>query len=117
MKTMTNHEEQFESDLRAAMSAEPASADLRHRVLAQAMPGNRRAANPGWLAAFDPRNWRMPVLVELGALAAAASLAIGVFAGASGFVLGTTTASADESGTIDLVALAYDDTSGSGDQP
>jgi hypothetical protein len=57
-------------------------------------------------------------LVEIGAAAAVASLAIGVFTGASGIVpssvmLGTTTvASADTSDTsVDLVTLAYDNSS------
>jgi hypothetical protein len=118
MTAMMNEEERFEADLRAAMRAEPASARLRHRILARATPRSRNASGalPRWLAAIDPRNWRLPVLVELGALAAAASLAVGVFIGASGDVLGTSTTSASADTTVDLVALAYDDTSGSGDQ-
>jgi hypothetical protein len=90
------------------------------------MPRNQRPARGGgalggsWRALFDPRNWRIPALVEIGAAAAVASLAIGVFAGASGIVpssvmLGTTTtvASADSSdGSVDLVTLAYDNSSG-----
>ena len=124
---MTNKEERFELDLRAALAPEPASADLRRRVLEQAMPRNQRPARGGsamgggWRGLFDPRNWRIPTLVEIGAAAAVASLAVGIFFGASGLVpnnmmLGTTTttvASADTSGgSVDLVALAYDNTSG-----
>jgi anti-sigma factor RsiW len=115
---MRMEEEKFEADLRAAMASEPASLALRQRILAQVTQENRSAkgGRPGWLAAFDPRSWR---LLELGSLAAAASLAIGIFAGASGLVpdgsVATTLASNDSS-TVDLVALAYDDSSGlSGD--
>jgi len=115
---MRNQEERFEADLRAALAPEPASAALRQRILAQAVQQNRAAksARPGWLAALDPRSWR---LLELGAVAAAASLAIGIFAGASGLMpdTGTTTvvASNDSGSTVDLVALAYDDSGVSGD--
>jgi hypothetical protein len=116
-------EERFEADLRAALAPEPASLALRRRVLAQATQENRAPKRMGWLAAprpflFDPRSWRM---LELGSLAAAASLAIGIFAGASGLVpdgdsAAATVAGNDGGGTVDLVALAYDDTSGlSGD--
>ena len=132
MTTMKNEEERFEADLRAAMAPEPASDELRRRVLAGAVPRRQRTngrhmnghrpggALAGWLAAFDPRNWlgnwRMPVLVELGALAAAASLAVGIFAGASGLMLSTsTTASASTDNTVDLVALAYEGTGTTGD--
>jgi len=115
---MRMEEEKFEADLRAAMASEPASLALRQRILAQVTQENRSAkgGRPGWLTAFDPRSWR---LLELGSLAAAASLAIGIFAGASGLVpdgsVATTLASNDSS-TVDLVALAYDDSSGlSGD--
>jgi hypothetical protein len=124
MTVMMNEEERFEADLRSALAPEPASADLRRRVLEQAMPRNQRPARGGnalggnWRALFDPRNWRIPALVEIGAAAAVASLAIGVFTGASGIVpssvmLGTTTvASADTSDTsVDLVTLAYDNSS------
>ena len=112
-----NEEEKFEMNLRAALAPEPASAALRQRILAQAVAGNRtvKSALPGWLAAFDPRSWR---LLEVGALAAAASLAIGVFAGASGLVpdaTTTTTVAANDSSTVDLVALAYDDSGVPGD--
>ena len=122
---MMNEEERFEADLRAAMRAEPAGAHLRHRILARATPRSRNARSratsgdqPRWLAVLDPRNWRLPVLVELGAVAAAASLAVGIFIGASGDVLGTTAtmASSGTDSTVDLVALAYDDTSTVGDQ-
>ena len=115
---MRMEEEKFEADLRAAMASEPASLALRQRILAQATQENRapKSALPGWLAALDPRSWR---LVELGSLAAAASLAIGIFAGASGLVPDSSTATtvaSNDSGTVDLVALAYDDSSGiSGD--
>ena len=111
---MNHHEERFEADLRAAMAPEPASLALRQRVLVQATQENRKPKNAGlgWLAGFDPRSWRM---LELGTLAAAASLAIGVFAGASGLVpdtaTTTTVASSSDSGTVDLVALAYDESS------
>ena len=114
---MGNEEERFEADLQAAMAAEPASIALRQRVLAQATQENRSAkgALPGWLAALDPRSWR---LLELGALAATASLAIGIFAGASGLLPDTsttTTVASNDSSTVDLVALAYDDSGISGD--
>ncbi len=130
---MMNKEERFEMDLRAALAPEPASADLRRRVLEQAMPRNQRPARGGnalgstlgggWRALFDPRNWRIPALVEIGGAAAVASLAVGIFAGASGLVPSSvlldasgstaTTASLDTSdGSVDLVALAYDNTSG-----
>ena len=119
---MMNDEDRFELDLRAAMAPEAASQELRRRVLESATPRRKRAAGalPGWLAAFDPRSWR---LMELGALAAAASLAIGVFAGASGFVPNglvpgattTTVASNDTNTTVDLVTIAYDSTGSSGD--
>jgi hypothetical protein len=124
MTVMMDNEERFEMDLRAALAPEPASADLRRRVLEQAMPGNRQPARRGggWRALFDPRNWRIPALIEIGAAAVVASLAVGIFAGASGlvpsgFVPGdsttTTVASADTGdGSVDLVALAYDNTSG-----
>ena len=111
---MMNEEEKFELDLRAALAPEPASLALRQRILVEATQ-KPRAAKGGWLswlAAFDPRSWR---LLEMGALAAAASLAIGIFAGASGLMPdGTTTttlASNDGGSTVDLVALAYDDSS------
>jgi hypothetical protein len=99
------------------LAPEPASLALRQRILVQATQESRTPKRTGWLAALDPRGWR---LLELGSLAAAASLAIGIFAGASGLVpdsgTATTTIASNESGTVDLVALAYDDTSGlSGD--
>ena len=126
---MMNNEERFEMDLRAALAPEPASVDLRRRVLEQAMPRNQQPARGSsalgsdWHALFNPRNWRIPALVEIGAAAAVASLAIGIFAGASGMVPSgmmldsnsgaTTVASADTgNGSIDLVSLAYNDTSG-----
>jgi hypothetical protein len=116
--TMDRNEERFEADLRAVLAPEPASLALRQRILAQATQESRMPdrAGAGWLSALDPRGWR---LLELGTLAAAASLAIGVFAGASGLVPDsastTTVASSSDSstdgGTVDLVALAYDDSS------
>jgi hypothetical protein len=114
--TMGN-EERFEADLRAALAPEPASLALRQRILAQSVQENRSAkgALSGWLAALDLRSWR---LLELGSLAAAASLAIGIFAGASGLVpdSGTaTTVAGNDGSTVDLVALAYDDSGISGD--
>ncbi|HEY4163737.1 MAG TPA: hypothetical protein VGM59_11790 [Dongiaceae bacterium] len=112
-------EERFETDLRAAMAPEPVGNALRRRIMERATPRARKMhAGPGWLAVLDPRNWRLPVLVELGACAAAASLAVGIFMGASGDVLGTTmtTTVASADSTVDLVALAYDDTSDAGDQ-
>jgi len=130
---MMNDEERFEMDLRAALAPEPASADLRRRVLEQAMPRNQKPARGdgalgsalgnGWRALFDPRNWRIPALVEIGAAAAIASLAVGVFAGASGMAPsgmmldtgnGATTLALADTGnsSIDLVNLAYNDTSG-----
>jgi hypothetical protein len=114
---MRMDEEKFEAALRAAMAPEPASLALRQRILVQATQENREPKRFGWLAALDPRSWR---LLELSSLAAAASLAIGIFAGASGLVpdsaTTTTVASSDSSSTVDLVALAYDDSSGlSGD--
>jgi hypothetical protein len=124
MTNMTNKEERFEMDLRAALAPEPASADLRRRVLEQAMPRNQRPARGSndWRALFDPRNWRIPTLMEIGGAAAVASLAVGVFAGANGLVPSSmmldssntaTVASSDSSdGSVDLVALAYDTTSG-----
>lgn len=111
---MRNDEERFEMDLRAALAPEPASLALRQRILAQATQENGRAkgGKPGWLSALDPRSWR---LLEMGAIAAAASLAIGIFAGASGLMpdgASTTTLASNDSGsTVDLVALAYDDSS------
>jgi hypothetical protein len=117
MTNMMNEEERFEMDLRAALAPEPAGADLRRRVLEQAMPHNQRPArgNNDWSAWFNPRNWRIPTLVEIGGAAAVASLAVGIFFGASGLVPNrlmpgattTTVASADD-GSVDLVALAYD---------
>jgi len=115
---MSMDEERFEADLRAALAPEPASLALRQRILVQATQEIRAPNRMGWLAVLDPRSWR---LLELGSLAAAASLAIGIFAGASGLVpdsgaATTTVAGNDGSSTVDLVALAYDDTSGlSGD--
>ena len=113
---MRMDEEKFEAALRTALAPEPASLALRQRILVQATEENRSPKRAGWLAAFDPRSWR---LLELGSLAAAASLAIGVFAGASGLVPDsstTTTVATNDSSTVDLVALAYDDSSGlSGD--
>ena len=112
---MRHEEERFEADLRAALAPEPASLALRQRVLAQATQENRAAKRPGWLAALDLRSWR---LFEFGAMAAAASLAIGIFAGASGLMpdtTATTTLASNDSSTVDLVALAYDDSSVSGD--
>ena len=115
---MRMDEERFEAELRAAMAPEPASLALRQRILAQATQENREPKRSGWRAALDPRSWR---LLELSSLAAAASLAIGIFAGASGLVpdSGTTTttvAGNDSSSAVDLVALAYDDSNGlSGD--
>jgi hypothetical protein len=113
--TMRNEEERFEMDLRAALAPEPASPALRQRILVQAVQENRKAKSgwSGWLAALDPRSWR---LLEMGALAAAASLAIGIFAGASGLMpdsstTATTTLASNDGGTVDLVALAYDDSS------
>jgi hypothetical protein len=112
------NEEKFEAELRAAFAPEPASLALRQRILVQATEENRNPKRAGWFAAFDLRSWR---LLELGSLAAAASLAVGVFAGASGLVPDSGTAAAvagSDNGTVDLVALAYDDTSGlSGDMP
>jgi hypothetical protein len=111
--TMRLDEERFEADLRAALAPEPASLALRQRVLAQAVQENRTATRVrfGWLAALDPRSWR---LLELGAFAATASLAVGIFAGASGLMpdAATTTLASNDSNTVDLVALAYDDSTG-----
>ena len=119
MMNEREREERFEADLRAAMAPEPASADLRRRILEQAVPRNRAAPRKaaGWAMVLDPRNWRLPIVIEVGAVAAAASLAVGVFAGANGVVLGTaaTTASADSNATVDLVALAYDNNAGTSD--
>jgi anti-sigma-K factor RskA len=124
MMNERDREERFEADLRAAMAPEPAGADLKRRILEQAVPRNRTAARKqaGWAMLLDPRNWRLPVLVELGAVAAAASLAVGVFAGANGllpneFALGTaaTNTASTGSNSVDLVALAYDDSSTSTD--
>jgi hypothetical protein len=112
---MRMDEERFEADLRAALAPEPASLALRQRILAQATQESRSPKRSGWLAAFDPRSWR---LLELGSMAAAASLAIGIFVGASGLVPDSATATAiagNDAGTVDLVALAYDDTGLSGD--
>ncbi len=122
---MMQDEERFEADLRAALAPEPASADLRRRVLEQAMPYNQKPTRGGtdWRALFDPRNWRIPTLVEIGGAAAVASLAVGVFFGASGMMPSgimldsgstTTVASNDSSsdGSADLMTLAYDNTSG-----
>ncbi|GAB2179558.1 hypothetical protein [Dongia sp. agr-C8] len=108
-------EEKFEAELRAAMAPEPASLALRQRILVQATQESRAPKRSGWFAALDPRGWR---LLELSSLAAAASLAIGIFAGASGLVPDsstTTVASTDTGSTVDLVALAYDDSGLSGD--
>jgi hypothetical protein len=123
--TNMNEEEKFEMDLRAALAPEPASADLRRRVLEQAMPYNQRPArgNNDWRALFDPRNWRIPTLIEIGGAAAVASLAVGIFFGASGLVpnslvldSASTVASNDSSdGSVDLVALAYDSNGIAGD--
>jgi hypothetical protein len=120
--TNMNEEERFEMDLRAALAPEPASADLRRRVLEQAMPYNQRPArgSKGWRALFDPRSWRIPTLIEVGGAAAVASLAVGIFVGASGLVpsglvlddTGTVASADTGDGSIDLVALAYDNTSG-----
>jgi len=112
--TMKNEEEKFEAALRVALAPEPASLALRQRILVQATQENRNPKRAGWLTVLDPRGWR---LLELGALAAAASLAIGIFAGASGLVpdaATTTTVASNDSSTVDLVALAYDDSSVSG---
>lgn len=112
---MRMDEERFEAELRAAMAPERASLALRQRILVQATEENRAPKRRGWFAALDPRGWR---LLELSSLAAAASLAVGIFAGASGLVpdTGTTTVVATETGgTVDLVALAYDDSGLSGD--
>jgi hypothetical protein len=111
----------FEADLRAAMASEPAAAALRQRILerapAQGRPYGRSAGGLiAWLGALDPRHWRLPALVELGAAAAMASLAIGLFVGAND-LLGTGTAAtavADNSNTVDLVALAYESTGTAG---
>jgi len=109
---MRYDDERFEADLRAALAPELASPALRQRILVQATAEKRnpKGARSGWLAALDPRGWRF---LELGALAAAASLAVGVFVGASGLVpdtaTATTTVASNDSGTFDLVALAYDD--------
>jgi len=112
-------DDRFEADLRSAMAPEAAGAALRRRILEQATEENRKRSLSGWLSALGFQGFRFPMLVELGALAAAASLAVGVFAGASGLVLsttGTTTVASNDtsSTTVDLVALAYEDTSTSG---
>jgi hypothetical protein len=115
---MRMDEEKFEAALRVAMAPEPASLALRQRILVQATQENRSPKRLGWRAALDPRSWRM---LELSSLAAAASLAIGIFAGASGLMpdsgtTTTTTVAANDGNAVDLVALAYDDSSGlSGD--
>jgi hypothetical protein len=116
--TMGNEEERFEADLRAARRpsrpASPcASAFWRRRCRRIARRRARcRAGSRRWTRA----GWR---LLELGSLAAAASLAIGIFAGASGLVpdsSGTAaTVASNDSSTVDLVALAYDDSGISGD--
>jgi hypothetical protein len=112
-------DERFEADLRAAMAAEPVGNDLKRRIMERATPRARKSVGAGWLAALDPRNWRLPMLVEIGAVAAAASLAVGVFVGANNNVFGssmaTTTTVASADNTVDLVALAYDDSSDAGD--
>jgi hypothetical protein len=109
-------DERFEADLKAAMAAEPVGNALKRRIMERATPQARKSGGSGWLAALDPRNWRLPMLIEIGAVAAAASLAVGVFVGANNNVFGSnatmTVASAD--GTVDLVALAYDDSSDTG---
>lgn len=114
--SMRTEDERFEADLRAALAPEPASMALRQRVLAQARQDNRTATRPrsGWLAMLDPQNWLGNWRgLELGALAATASLAVGIFAGASGLMPDTaTTVAGNDGNTFDLVALAYDDSTG-----
>jgi hypothetical protein len=115
--SMRTEEERFEADLRAALAPEPASMALRQRVLAQARQENRTAprARSGWRAVLDPQNWLGNWRgLELGALAATASLAVGIFAGASGLMpdTATTTVARNDSNMFDLVALAYDDSTG-----
>ncbi len=113
---MRMDEEKFEAELRAAMAPEPASLALRQRILVQATQENLAPKRSGWFAALDPRGWR---LLELSSLAAVASLAIGIFMGASGLVPDSSTttsvAATDSGSTVDLVALAYDDSGLSGD--
>ncbi len=111
---MRMDEEKFEAELRAALAPEPASLALRQRILVQATQEHRAPKRGGWLAVLDPRGWR---LLELSSLAAAASLAIGIFMGASGLMpdSSTTTSVADTNSSVDLVALAYDDSGLSGD--
>lgn len=108
----------FEADLRAAMRSEPAGPALRQRILDRATDRNRGASGgfARLLGTLDPRNWRFPALKELGAAAAVASLAVGLFVGANGLLETTTvTQTASSSATVDLVALAYEDTGTAGD--
>lgn len=112
-------DDKFEAELRAAMAPVPASANLKReilllplefprlsRILAETggdddvRPASRR--RPWHAAIFGP--------VSLGGVAAALSLALGLFAGIGGF--SAVSQSADE---VDLATLAYDTSSDLGD--
>jgi hypothetical protein len=113
-------DEKFEADLRAAMAPVRASASLKREILllAQDFPrhaGPARAPDHGLAAAglaAMRRPWYGALLtpVNLAGFAAAASLALGLFAGIGGY-LGQSQGG-DE---VDIAGLAYDPATSLGD--
>lgn len=106
-------DEKFEAELRAAMAPVPASANLKREILLLPLEFPRLSRVAGNMdMAIERRPWYATIFgpMSLGGVAAAISLALGLFAGIGGF--SSLSQSADE---VDLATLAYDESSSLGD--
>lgn len=108
-------DEKFEAELSAAMAPVPASANLKREILLLPLEFPRLSRISGGAGMAMPTrrlSWYAAVVspMSLGGVAAAVSLALGLFAGIGGF--SSLSQSADE---VDLATLAYDQSSSLGD--
>jgi hypothetical protein len=108
-------DEKFDAELRAAMAPVPASANLKREILLLPLEFprlSRVSDNADMDMAAQRQPWYAAILgpMSLGGVAAAVSLALGLFAGIGGF--SSLSQSADE---VDLATLAYDQSSSLGD--
>lgn len=108
-------DEKFEAELRAAMAPVPASANLKREILLLPLEFPRLSRVSGNIdldMATGRQPWYAAIVspMSLGGVAAAVSLALGLFAGIGGF--SSLSQSTDE---VDLATLAYDQSSSLGD--
>lgn len=113
-KDENSTEDRFEADLKAALAPVPASADLKREILLLPLefPRHPQAAEAasGEIGRVAGRYGRVLSPIGLGAFAAAASLALGLFVGIGGY-LGQSRTTYE----IDLAGIAYDPTTTLGD--